>query len=300
MRMKPISELLQLLQLDRDDGNQFQGSSRDIGSRRVFGGQVLAQALYAATQTVPSDRRAHSLHSYFILPGDLKAPIRFSVDEVRDGGSISTRRVIASQYGRAIFILAASFQVEETGFDHQIEMLNVPPPESLASDWELIERMEEPWRSQLGVFFNQDRPIEFKPVEAINPMKPGNRPPFMHVWFRSNGSLPDDPALHRTVLAYASDYNLLFTALLPHNTSFLSPQLQMASIDHAMWFHRDFRVDDWLLYALDSPSASNARAFCRGNIFTREGQLVASVTQEGLLRVTPPKSSPRKQDAADA
>ncbi|RMG18552.1 MAG: acyl-CoA thioesterase II [Bacteroidetes bacterium] len=283
--MKPISELLEVLALNRLDGYQFQGISKDIGSKRVFGGQVLAQALYAAAQTVEPQRQCHSLHAYFVLPGDLKSPILFEVDDIRDGGSFSTRRVIASQYGRAIFILAASFQLDQPGLDHQIEMLNVPPPESLASDWQLVQQLDEPWRSRLSRFFSEDRPIEFKPVELINPLEPGHRPPFRHVWFRANGRLPDEPAMHRAVLAYASDYNLLVTALLPHNVSFLTHQVKMASIDHAMWFHREFRADDWLLYALDSPSASGSRGFCRGSIFTRSGKLVASVTQEGLIRV---------------
>ena len=283
--MKPITELLSLLELRQLDENRFQGESKDIGSRSVFGGQVLAQALNAATRTVAPDRLAHSLHGYFVLPGDMEQPILYEVDRIRDGRSFTTRRVVAKQNDKAIFIMAASFQISEEGFDHQIEMLNVPPPESLESVSAIAGRMAEQFGFKPRGLFAADSPIDARPVENINPLKPGKRPPFRHLWFRSNGEMPDEPARHRYVMAYASDFYLLISALLPHGVPlFMNTGLQIASIDHAMWFHRDFRADDWLLYAIDSPSASNARGFCRGNIFSRDGRLVASVTQEGLIR----------------
>lgn len=283
--MYPISDLLKVLELEQLEDNVFSGVSKDIGSPSVFGGQVLAQALYAATQTVASDRFVHSLHGYFILPGDIHAPIEYRVDRVRDGRSFATRRVIAHQHGKAIFVMAASFQIKEEGLDHQIEMLNVPPPESLLALPEMIQKYAQEKPAVAKWFMDREWPIDFRPVEDINPFRPGNRAPFRHVWMRSHGALPDETVVHRYALAYASDFNLLISALLPHNVSSLSHKMIIASIDHAMWFHRDFRMDDWLLYAIDSPSASNARGFCRGSIFTRDGVLVASVTQEGLIRL---------------
>ncbi|MEO0339824.1 MAG: acyl-CoA thioesterase II [Bacteroidota bacterium] len=283
--MKDVKELLKLLQLERIEENIFRGESSDIGSKRVFGGQVLAQALHAAMQTIPNDRVLHSLHSYFILPGDLAIPIIFEVERVRDGGSFSNRRVKAIQKGRPIFFMAASFQIQEDGFDHQISMPNVTPPEQLVSWQELVARYGDQLPENMKKFLNLDRPIEFKPVELINPALPGKGRPYRHVWFRSKGSMPDDLKLHQSVLAYTSDYNLLTTALLPHGNAAGFKNLQMASLDHAMWFHRTFRVDDWLLYAIDSPSASHARGFTRGNIFTKDGKLIASVVQEGLVRM---------------
>ena len=280
-----INPLLQTLQLAQIDENTFQGNSLDIGSKAVFGGQVLAQALHAATQTVPEDRLVHSMHAYFILPGNIQKPIRYEVDNVRDGRSFTTRRVVAKQDDRAIFITAASFQIEEKGLDHQIEMLNVPHPESLTSMQDIVKRLEKEGKPIPPWYKRKNWPIEFRPVEDIDMYRPGRRPPFRHVWFRSNGQLEDNKALHRCVLAYASDFNLLGAALLPHNVSFVKDRMIIASIDHAMWFHRDFRADEWLLYALDSPSASNARGFSRGSIFNQEGILLASVTQEGLIRL---------------
>ena len=283
--MSLIDPFLQTIKLEQLDENTFQGNSLDIGSKAVFGGQVLAQSLNAATRTVAMDRFVHSLHAYFILPGDIQKPILYEVDKVRDGRSFTTRRVIAKQNGKAIFITAASFQIEEKGLDHQIEMLNVPHPESLASMQDIIKRLEQEGKPIPPWYRRKNWPIEFRPVEDIDPYRPGRRPPFRHVWFRANGKLTDDKALHRCILAYASDFNLLGAALLPHNVSFVKDRMIIASIDHAMWFHRDFRADEWLLYALDSPSASNARGFSRGNIFNQAGDLVASVTQEGLIRL---------------
>lgn len=282
--MKHVSELLEHLELERLEENLYRGTSKDVGSKSVFGGQVLAQALKAASFTVPDDRIAHSLHGYFILPGDIEAPIVFSVDRVRDGGSFTTRSVTAIQHGRAIFSLLASFQLKQEGFDHQIEMPDVPKPEDLFSDRELYAKAEAMMPEKLKRVLGRERPIIFKPTVIPNLFNPQKEQPYSNVWFKANGEMPDDLALHQSVLAYASDYNLLTTALKPHGVSYGTKNLQMASIDHAMWFFRDFRVDDWLLYSVESPSASNARGFCRGNIFNQDGILVASVVQEGLIR----------------
>lgn len=280
--MKDAKELFRTIQLEPIEENIFRGPSHSIGGRRVFGGQVLAQSLSAAIQTVPQERLVHSMHGYFILPGDVTKPIIYEVDRTRDGGSFTTRRVKAIQSGAAIFTMAASFQKEEEGFDHAISMPNVPPPEALQDDIELMKKYSDQLPSSVRDQLDRPRPIEFRSVEKSNLLDPGSGPPFRHVWMKTNGQLSDDQHDHRTLLAYASDYNLLVTALRPHPITF--GQLMMASLDHAMWFHRSFRIDEWLLYAIDSPSASNARGFTRGNIFTKDGKLVASVTQEGLMR----------------
>jgi acyl-CoA thioesterase-2 len=290
--MKEISELLDLLNLEQIEENLFRGYSKTVGSANVFGGQVLAQALSAAINTVPEDRHVHSLHSYFILPGNLDIPIIFQVDRIRDGGSFTTRRVKAIQQGREIFLMSASFQSDEIGFDHQIAMPKVQEPEQLVSWKDLAKHFGEFLPQNMYDFLNLDRPIEFRPVELYNPAVPEKREPFRHIWMKSIGEMPENPKFHPLVLAYASDYNLLTSALLPHGKEGSIPKLQLASLDHAMWFHRPFRMDDWLLYAIDSPSASNSRGFTRGNIFTRDGKLVASVAQEGLMR-------PRKQPKED-
>lgn len=286
--MKEISELIDLLNLEQIEENLFRGYSKTVGSSNVFGGQVLAQALSAAINTVPNDRHVHSLHSYFILPGNLNLPIIFQVDRIRDGGSFTTRRVKAIQQGREIFLMSASFQSDENGFDHQIAMPKVQEPEQLVSWKDLAKHFGEFLPQNMYDFLNLDRPIEFRPVELYNPAVPEKREPFRHIWMKSIGEMPGNSKFHPLVLAYASDYNLLTSALLPHGKEGSIPKLQLASLDHAMWFHRPFRMDDWLLYAIDSPSASNSRGFTRGNIFTRDGKLVASVAQEGLMR-------PRKQ-----
>jgi acyl-CoA thioesterase-2 len=290
--MKEISELLDLLNLEQIEENLFRGYSKTVGSTNVFGGQVLAQALSAAINTVPEDRHVHSLHSYFILPGNLDIPIIFQVDRIRDGGSFTTRRVKAIQQGREIFLMSASFQSDEIGFDHQIAMPKVQEPEQLVSWKDLAKHFGEFLPQNMYDFLNLDRPIEFRPVELYNPAVPEKREPFRHIWMKSIGEMPENSTFHPLVLAYASDYNLLTSALLPHGKEGSIPKLQLASLDHAMWFHRPFRMDDWLLYAIDSPSASNSRGFTRGNIFTRDGKLVASVAQEGLMR-------PRKQPKED-
>ncbi|MEM9920560.1 MAG: acyl-CoA thioesterase II [Bacteroidota bacterium] len=281
--MKDAVELSELLRLERIEENIFRGNSYKTSWRRVFGGQVLAQALHAANQTVPDDRFAHSMHAYFILPGDVNHPIVYDVDRIRDGGSFTTRRVVAIQKGRPIFNMSASFQLSQDGLDHQISIPDVPAPEDLPTDKELAEVYKDIYPE----FYKQiqrPRPIDFRPVEPINIASTQSHAPFRHVWIKARGPMPDDIRLHQEVLLYASDYNLLTTAMLPHMAKISFHEIQIASIDHGIWFHRDFRADEWLLYALDSPSASNARGFTRGSIFNREGILVASVVQEGLLR----------------
>jgi len=282
----PVQQLIALLNLDAIEVNIFRGSSPQDLSQRVFGGQVLGQALVAAYRTVEG-RICHSLHAYFLLPGDPKGPLLYEVDRSRDGNSFSSRRVVAIQHGRVIFHLSASFQVEEAGLEHQIDAPSVPPPEELESEDEfrrqIVERIPEQYREH----FLRKRPIELRPVDQRDIFGGEKRPPHQSVWVRATGQLPDDIALQQCVLAYASDMTLLDTALLPHGISWFSKEIQIASIDHAMWFHRRFRADEWLLYVQDSPSASGARGFSRGLIYSRDGKLVASVAQEGLIRVRP-------------
>ncbi len=246
---------------------------------------MLAQALVAAGRTVEGERAAHSLHGYFILPGDVDAPIVYFVDRLRDGRSFTTRHVVAIQNGQAIFNMAASFQAAEEGIEHQSPMPEVPGPEGLPSELELIrgvaDRIPEPLRG----IYTQDRPIDFRPVDPVDPFAPAPRPPRKHVWLRAIGPMPEDTLLHQAVLAYASDYGLLGAALLPHGLTFQMRKVQAASLDHALWFHRPFRIDEWLLFTMESPSAAGARGFTRGSIRTGDGTLVASVAQEGLLRL---------------
>jgi acyl-CoA thioesterase-2 len=281
---QPLDLLLDLLRLERLERNLFRGHSRDIGSGRVFGGQVLAQALVAAGETVEG-RGAHSLHGYFMLPGDVSVPIVYQVDRIRDGRSFTTRRVLAIQDGREIFSMLCSFHQEEPGIEHGAALPDVPPPEALAPELELVRAMAARIPEPLRPVYTQDRPIDFRPVAPADPFAPERREAAKHVWFRADGAMPESPLLHQAVLAYASDYGLLGTALLPHGLSFLMRGVQAASLDHAVWFHRPFRVDDWLLYSTDGPAAAGARAFTRGAIFTRSGELVASTAQEGLIRV---------------
>lgn len=285
-----IETLLALLDLEPLEVNIYRGTNRDLGTGRVFGGQVFAQALVAAQRTVDSARLAHSAHGYFILPGDLAAPIVYFVDRLRDGGSFTTRRVTAIQHGRAIFNLSASFHVEEPGFEHHAEMPSVPDPDTLAPELSLIREMAHQIPESLRPVLTQDRPIDWRPVAPPpDPFNPGKRPPVRYTWFRVLGKLPDDPWIHQAVLAYASDYGLLPTALQPHGVPFRAPALQIASLDHSLWLHRAFRADEWLLYSMDSPVTAGARGFVRGSIYTRSGALVASVAQEGLLRMRTPK-----------
>ena len=278
-----VQDLLEHLKLERLDENLFRGSSQNMGLPNVYGGQVLGQALSAASQTVEG-RRAHSLHAYFLRPGDKSLPIDYEVDRIRDGQSYSTRRIVAVQHGRPIFNMSASFKVEEQGLEHQFEMPAVPDPEGLANTMQLTRQEQDNLPDRLFRFLTRQRPIELRPVQPTHPLTPEVRPPFRAMWLRACAGLPDDPAMHKILLAYASDFTLLGTALLPHALSFAQGTVRAASLDHAMWFHRDFRMDDWLLYAMDSPSASDGRGLGRGSIFSRDGRLVASVVQEGMIR----------------
>jgi acyl-CoA thioesterase II len=285
-----LADLQQQLELERLEVNLFRGQSRDTGSPQVFGGQVLGQALKAASATMEDGRVVHSLHAYFLRRGDFNKPIVYSVDRSRDGGSFSTRRVVAIQNGEQIFICSASFQTPESGLDYQAGAPQVPPPEQLKPFTKpppaVLEKLPEKLRRWLEI----ERPFEFRPVQQYNPLAPVACEPVRQIWMRAVDKLPDDDALHRCLLAYISDYWLLDTSTMPHGSSFLRGNLIMASIDHAIWFHRAARVDDWLLYCLDSPSSSGARGFARGTFYTRSGVLVASTAQEGLIRLVQPQS----------
>jgi acyl-CoA thioesterase-2 len=280
-----LDELLALLKLEPIEENLFRGHSQDLGFRQLFGGQVLGQCVSAASQTVVPERHIHSMHGYFLRPGDAGLPVVYTVDRVRDGGSFTTRRVVAIQKGQPIFTLMASFQAEEPGFSHQARMPDVPAPDSLPTDMELLRRQAHLIPQPVRDKFLCPKPIEMRPVTYVDPFAPERTEPVKHVWFRADGELPEDPQVHRYLLAYASDFNLISTALHPHGVSFMQRNMQMASLDHALWFHGDLRMNDWLLYTMDSPWAGNARGLSRGHIFTRDGRLVASVAQEGLLRL---------------
>ena len=280
-----LDELVALLSLEAIEENLFRGVSQDLGFRQLFGGQVLGQCVSAASQTVEADRHVHSMHGYFLRPGDAVLPVVYQVDRVRDGGSFSTRRVTAVQKGQPIFTCSASFQYDEEGFQHQIAMPEVPGPEGLKSETELARMVEAMIPERMRERATSDKPIEIRPVTRINPFDPKACEPVKHVWFRAAGALPDEPQLHKLLLAYASDFNLLTTSMQPHGVSVFQKFMQVASLDHSLWFHSNLRMDDWLLYAMDSPWAGNARGFARGSIFNRQGQLVASVAQEGLTRI---------------
>jgi acyl-CoA thioesterase-2 len=255
-----------------------------LGFRQLFGGQVLGQSLSAASQTVEEARHVHSMHGYFLRPGDAKLPVVYSVDRVRDGGSFSTRRVTAIQKGHPIFTCSASFQYDEAGFEHQSQMPVVVGPENLPSELELTQQRAHLIPEHMREKLLCPKPIEVRPVTEKDPYNPQPADPVKYVWFRADGALADIPALHKYLLAYASDFGLLTTSMLPHGKSVWQKDMQVASLDHALWFHNDLRADDWLLYAMDSPWAGNSRGFSRGSVYNRAGQLVASVTQEGLIR----------------
>jgi len=279
-----LDELLALLKLEVIEQGIYRGQSQDLGFRALFGGQVMGQALSAAQETVADDRFVHSLHSYFLRPGDASKPVVYEVEDIRNGASFSTRRIQAIQNGKAIFYMTASFQHPEEGFDHQDKMPDVPAPEGLASYSDFIlehkDFIPEPMREK----FLAEKPIDIRPVQRYNWLKPEKTSDKCQMWIKTNGSLPDDLRIHTCMLAYMSDYHFLPTSLLPHGASHWLPNFQIATIDHAMWFHRPFRFDDWLLYAMDSPSASNGRGLVRGQIFNRQGELVASTMQEGVIR----------------
>lgn len=281
-----LAELVAHLSLERIEDNLFRGQSKDPGWGIVYGGQVLGQALSAATQTVPGSRAVHSLHAYFLRPGDVSKPIIYDVDRIRDGGSFTTRRVVAIQSGQPIFNLAASFhQAEEDALEHHAVMPEVPAPETVPSEQERAVALGDALPKVVRDRAMRDRPFEVRPIHPIeNPMRPAVHPPLRNHWFRTTGPVDGEPALHRALLAYASDYLFLTATLLPHGVSWLSGEMQIASLDHVMWFHRPFRADEWLLHAVESPTAQGSRGFVRGQIFSRDGTLVASTCQEGLLR----------------
>jgi len=280
-----LDDLIKVMTLERLEMNLFRGESRDIGSPQVFGGQVLGQALVAATATA-EDRVVHSLHAYFLRRGDFNSPIVYEVDRALDGKHFSSRRVIAIQHGRQIFNMSASFQVPETGLDHHAAMPQVPLPETLPDLESYYRGLGDRLPAAARRMLDQKRPFEFRLTVPPDHLRREKSPPHKHIWFRAVDRLADDEALHRCLLAYVSDFHLLDTALKPHGISMISANATIASIDHAMWFHRSVRVDDWLLYATDSPSASGARGFTRGSVFARDGRLIASTAQEGLIRVT--------------
>jgi acyl-CoA thioesterase-2 len=279
-----LRELVQLLRLERIEENIFRGQSQDLGWGMVFGGQVLGQALSAARQTVPEDRHCHSLHGYFLRAGDASKPIVYTVDPIRDGRSFTTRRVVGVQSGKAIFNMSASFQVVEAGFDHQAPAKGAPGPGGIPNERELFGRMAEKIPPKLKPRALGPRPIEVRPVAPHNALAPDIRPATRQVWFRAADKLGDEQLEHQMLLAWASDSHFLTTAMQPHGVSWLTPGMQVASLDHSMWFHRPFRVDEWLLYEIESPSASGARGLVLGRFYTQDGVLVASTAQEGLMR----------------
>ena len=285
MTPTPAEELVTLLQLERIEENIFRGESRDIGTRYVFGGQVLGQALSAAQQTVDPERGAHSLHAYFLRAGDFDKPIVYNVERTRDGGSFSVRRVTAIQHGQPIFNFSASFQVAEDGVEHQLSMPEVPKPADVPPPTPLPPEELAKLPPKLQRWFGRSGPFEFRHVYPRDDLNPPKRPPYQQVWFRLASGVAGMPSLHRALLAYASDFHLIGTTMFPHGISFLQRNVQVASLDHALWFHRPFRIDEWLLYSCDSPTAQGARGLARGMIYSEDGRLVASTAQEGLIRL---------------
>ena len=283
---KPLDDLVALLRLERLEENRFRGESQDPGWGTVFGGQALGQALSAAIETVAPDRHVHSLHAYFLRPGDVTQPIVYEVDRIRDGRAFTTRRVVANQGGPAIFAMECSFQVEEPGAEHQVAMPPAPAPETLPTEQERLAPFLTTAPEKVRALLLAERPFEIRTADQIgdDPFAPARGEPWRLTWMRAIGALPDQPALHACLLAYVSDYHFATTALAPHGLSWLSPSVQLASIDHVMWFHRPFRCDEWLLHAIESPTAQAARGLVRGSVFTRDGRLVASTAQEGLVR----------------
>ncbi len=281
---RAMENLLSILDLERLEQDLYRGNSPQVGWQRVFGGQVIAQALVAAQRTMDEDRHVHSLHGYFMRPGDPEVPIIYEVDRIRDGKSFNTRRVVAIQHGRAIFSLSASFQVDEPGLDHQIDMPDVPMPESLIGEADLKERFLKNAPENVRRYWERERPIEMRPISLEHYISREKLAPVQNIWVRANGAVPDDPRIQAAVLAYLSDMTLLDTSLFAHGLSVFSGKIQAASLDHSMWFHRPYAMDDWMLYAQDSPSTSGARGLNRGGLYTRDGMLIASVAQEGLIR----------------
>ncbi len=280
-----VKTLLATLDLEPLEINLFRGRSPKVGWQRVFGGQVIGQALVAAQRTVEAERRVHSLHGYFMRPGDPEHPIIYEVDRIRDGGSFTTRRVVAIQHGKAIFSMSASFQILEEGLEHSFEMPDVPRPDKLASERDLAEQYIDHAPENIRNYWLRERPIELRPTDLTHYVSDKKLPPRQNVWFRATGKLPDDPAIQQAILAYASDMTLLDTSLFAHGRAVFDPMLQIASLDHAMWFHRPINMEKWHLYSQDSPNSSGSRGLTRGSIFSEDGHLVASAVQEGLIRV---------------
>ncbi|MEN3148633.1 acyl-CoA thioesterase II [Neorhizobium sp. IRAMC:178] len=279
-----MEQLIATLDLEKLEENIYRGTSPDVGWQRVFGGQVIAQALMAAQRTVEADRFVHSLHAYFMRPGDPSVPILYQVERIRDGSSFTTRRAVAVQHGKAIFAMSASFQVEEGGYHHQIDMPSVTQPEDLMGEKEFKELFLKKAPENVRRYWSRERPIEVRPTSLVHYLTRDKLDPRQDIWVRTIGEVPFDRHYQAAVLAYLSDMTLLDASLYPHGTSIFDPTLQAASLDHAMWFHRPVTFDDWLLYTQDSPSASGARGMTRGSIYTRSGTLIASVAQEGLIR----------------
>ncbi len=279
-----LDKLVAMLALEKLEEDLFRGESYDLGYPQLFGGHVLGQAISATSQTV-TDRQAHSLHGYFLRPGDPNLPVLYQVERIRDGGSFSSRRLNAIQKGQVIFTGMASFQAAEAGFEHQVRMPDVPGPEGLPNYIELMQQWGDQLPSGLHRRLPERRAIEHRPVSMHNPFSPTVQPPIQHIWLRADSLLPADPTLHRCLLGYASDFFLLGTALLPHKVSLWQTGTQMASLDHAIWFHRDVQLDDWLLYSLESPWSGQTRGLSRGHFFDRQGRLIASTAQEGLMRM---------------
>jgi acyl-CoA thioesterase-2 len=279
-----LEELLSLLKLETIEQMIYRGQSQDLGFKALFGGQVMGQALSAAQETVDTDRYVHSLHSYFLRAGDATKPVVYEVEDIRNGNSFSTRRVQAIQNGKAIFYMTASFQCKEEGFHHQDKMPIVPTPDELPSYDDLILKHQDMLPKSIREKFLAEKPIDIRLVQEYNWFKPEVTDSNYQIWLKANGALPDEIRVHSCMLAYASDFHFLPTALLPHGASHLAPNFQIATVDHSMWFHRPFRFDDWLLYCMDSPSASNGRGLVKGQIFNRQGELVASTMQEGVIR----------------
>ncbi len=280
----PLASLIELLQLEKIEENLFRGKSQDLGFGSLYGGQVLGQSLSAAIQTVPRERTAHSFHSYFLRPGDVKSHVIYEVDCVRDGKSFTTRRVKAIQHGRAILTLEASFQIREPGYSHQDEMPGIPGPEGLVSELDRFKEVQDKFPRNIRDKLLSDKPIEYRFVNPANFFEPEKREPDSAVWFRAAGKMPEENSVNMCLLAYASDFGLLRSSMFPHGLTFWNPSLQVASLDHAMWFHREFRLDRWHLHVMHSSSSGNARGYNTGKIYTREGILVASTSQEGLIR----------------
>lgn len=282
--LTPMENLVSILNIEKIEENLYRGNSPQVGWQRVFGGQVIAQALMAAQRTVDDSRHVHSLHAYFIRPGDPTVPILYQVETLRDGTSFTTRRVVAVQHGKAIFSMSASFQIREDGYDHQIEIPTVPQPEELLSEEQMQQVFLSKAPENVKKYWKNKRPIEIRPVSLTHYLSDEKLAPHQNIWVRAVGNVPDHPHYQAAILAYLSDMTLLDTSLYPHGTSIFNPDIQVASLDHAMWFHRPCKIDDWLLYTQDSPSTMGARGLTRGSLYTRSGTLIASVAQEGLIR----------------